>query len=181
MSAKSVTQSLQPVLGEKPVKYAISWQYQPLTSASAMVGFTGSAGTYTHCVFFKYKSKTFGRRNQLCCRAITSYGRLDNRLPKDVQCIVLQHLENINAFIRVLSPGVVFNMDETPGYFDMPRKRCLAPKGSAGVELVTSGYEKSRYTVVLGCVQNGAMLKPMIIFKGKEDVPFFNSVKLYSL
>lgn len=59
------------------------------------------------------------------------------------------------------------NMDETPVTFDMPGNRTVNASGSKTVLLKTTGHEKTRFTVVLGCMADGTKLKPLIIFKRK--------------
>ena len=134
------------------------------TAVAGLADFVGKNVNYRRLLLLMSSSY---RRRKIASRAITSYGRQDNRSVTEVQSIVLDYLQFVNYCVRSVKPKLVFNMDETPGYFDLPSKRTLAPVGSRGVELISTGNEKSRYTIVVTCSQDGTMLKPMIIFKGK--------------
>ena len=60
------------------------------------------------------------------------------------------------------------NMDETPAYFDICPSTTVARKGEKSIIIRTTGAEKRHLTIVLSCAANGALLPPMIIFKGKR-------------
>ncbi|VEL21569.1 unnamed protein product [Protopolystoma xenopodis] len=56
-----------------------------------------------------------------------------------------------------------------------PSNRTVNLKGAKTVSIKTTGNEKNRYSVVLGCAADGTKLKPMLIFKRKtfpkEEIP----------
>lgn len=58
-------------------------------------------------------------------------------------------------------------MDETPVSFDLPTNYTVDNKGTKTVFIKTSGHEKCRFTVVLGCMVDGTRLPPTVIFKSK--------------
>ena len=65
-------------------------------------------------------------------------------------------------------------MDETPLYMDMPHNTTLAERGTQSIEVVTSGNEKSRFTVCLTITADGRMLPAYILFKNLVKVPKVN-------
>lgn len=66
-----------------------------------------------------------------------------------------------------MTPDHIINMDEVPLTFDIPMGRSVAEKGQKSVNIVTTGHEKSHFTVVLACCGDGSNLPPMVIFKRK--------------
>lgn len=60
--------------------------------------------------------------------------------------------------------SLVGNVNEIPLYFDM-----IHTKGNASRECIirSSGSEKKHVTVVLSATADGALLPPMLIFKGE--------------
>ena len=63
-------------------------------------------------------------------------------------------------------------MDQTPVWFDMPSARKGNAQGEKTLSTTTTGYKKSRFTVVLSCLAYGTKLKPAIIFKRKSQLKF---------
>ena len=59
------------------------------------------------------------------------------------------------------------NMDETPITFNMLSNRTVNKIGEKTVLVKTTGHEKAKYTVALGCMADGTKLKPIVIFKRK--------------
>ncbi|CAG8479377.1 8981_t:CDS:2 [Cetraspora pellucida] len=57
------------------------------------------------------------------------------------------------------------NMDETPISFDLPSQTTIEETGAKTVSIRTCGYEKSTFTVILGCMADGTKLPAMVIFK----------------
>ena len=49
-------------------------------------------------------------------------------------------------------------MDETPAYFDMIRSKTLEFVGTKTVDLLNSGHEKSRFSLVLTISSDGDLL-----------------------
>ena len=62
----------------------------------------------------------------------------------------------------------IANMDETPVSFDLPNSYTLEKRGSNTINIKTTGYERSMFTVMLGCMADRSKLLPVIIFKLKN-------------
>ncbi len=62
-------------------------------------------------------------------------------------------------------------MDETPCYFDMCGDTTLDFVGEKNVDIVHTGNDKARLTVVLCCCLDGHWTKTMVILKGLQRVP----------
>lgn len=60
------------------------------------------------------------------------------------------------------------NMDETPMWFDLPSNTTIHKKGEKTISIRTTGYERTSFTVVLGCMADGTKLPPVCIFKLKN-------------
>jgi len=67
--------------------------------------------------------------------------------------------------------GNIGNMDEVPMYFDMLANSTFAPMGSKYIEFISTGNHKVRFTVILAGLDNGRLLKPMILWKNLKHVP----------
>ncbi|KAF6119651.1 hypothetical protein HJG60_010108 [Phyllostomus discolor] len=57
------------------------------------------------------------------------------------------------------------NVDEVPLTFDVPSNKTVDVKGT---KTITSGHDKTHYTVVLSCCADGTKLPPMLILKRKK-------------
>jgi len=68
-----------------------------------------------------------------------------------------------------IGPDRIYNMDETPMFFDNIPKRVIDVKGVKHPVVLTTGSEKKRCTIVLTCRADGLLLPPMVIFKGKKQ------------
>ena len=62
---------------------------------------------------------------------------------------------------------MIGNADQTPLTFDLPVSSTLELMGTKSVPIKTTGNEKNRFTVMLGCTADGTKLPPYIIFKRK--------------
>ena len=130
----------------------------------------------------------FMKRYNLALRRRT---RISQKLPEQTE----ELLANFRRFIirlRVknsIELCNIFNMDETPVWFDMAGNITVNPKGEKTVHIRGTGNEKNRFTVVLTCaagkklvnliileknemliflIVDGAKLPPICIFKGKQ-------------
>src|SRR3954451_10038643 len=54
------------------------------------------------------------------------------------------------------------NMDETPVAFDLPNSYTLEKYYSNTISIKTTKYERSTFTVVLGCMADGSKLPPVV-------------------
>lgn len=108
----------------------------------------------------------FMQRNRLSIRARTT---MCQKQPADFQAKVDSFCEFIQKHVSEhnVTPDHIINMDEVPLTFDIPMGRSVAEKGQKSVNIVTTGHEKSHFTVVLACCGDGSKLPPMVIFKRK--------------
>ena len=59
------------------------------------------------------------------------------------------------------------NADQTPLNFDLPSEKTVSIKGARSVIMRSTGNEKNRFTVMLGCMADGTKLPPYVVFKRK--------------
>ena len=80
--------------------------------------------------------------------------------------------------------GKLGNMDEVHLTFDVPLNKTVDVKGAKTIMIKTSGNEKTCYTVVLACLDDGTKLPPLLIFKrktlSKEVIPHGIYVHVHS-
>ena len=117
---------------------------------------------------FKASAGWFRRflvRNNLRTRRVTSVGQ---KVPENAHDIAQNWLNAVQQRVNGLPSSLVFNMDETPAYFDLPSTSTIDFKGVRNVHVKTTGHEKLRYTVVLTQAADGSKLPPMVIFKLKN-------------
>ena len=115
--------------------------------------------------------QNFCRRNNIGNRKVTHRGQEDNRSPSEVRNIVSEYLTVASHKIAGISEECIFNMDETPCYFDMASDHSLHFRGERNIDGVDTGHRKSRFTVILCISAHGKIIKPLIIFKGLKKVP----------
>ena len=63
----------------------------------------------------------------------------------------------------------IFNMDETPIYFEMVSNKTIEKIGEKTVTIVTHGSERTRISLLLCISASGEKLPPLLVFKGKSD------------
>ncbi|KAH7958751.1 hypothetical protein HPB49_004450 [Dermacentor silvarum] len=63
--------------------------------------------------------------------------------------------------------GQIGNADQAPVYFDVTSNTTVSVKGARDVNLLTTGNEKLRFTVMLSCLADGTKLRLYIAFKRK--------------
>ena len=61
--------------------------------------------------------------------------------------------------------SLIANMDETPMAFNLPNNTTVEQRGTRTVSILSTGHERSNFTVVLTCMSDGTKLPPVIIFK----------------
>src|SRR4051812_21247549 len=61
--------------------------------------------------------------------------------------------------------SLIANMDETPMSFNLPNNTTVEQSGARTVSILSTGHERSNFTVVLSCMADGTKLPPVIIFK----------------
>ena len=130
------------------------------------------------CASFKASKGWLRRmllRNDLSFRRVTSVGQ---KVPSDAP-------ERCDQFLRKMQSirgyDYIWNMDETPCYFDMPESSTIDTKRLQTVKVKTTGHEKLRFTAVLSA---GIKITPnevkavtlplMIIFKNLVKPPSGN-------
>ena len=64
--------------------------------------------------------------------------------------------------------SLIGNMDETPMAFNLPSNTTIEQSGSKTISILSTGHERSNFTVVLACLADGTKLPPVIIFKLKK-------------
>src|ERR1043165_7924279 len=90
----------------------------------------------------------FLKRYRLALRRRT---RISQKLPSKTQ----ELLDKFNKFIihlrlqKSYDLGNIFNMDETPVWFDMAGNFTINPKGEKTVYIRSTGNKKNRFTIVL--------------------------------
>src|SRR5436190_20706086 len=60
------------------------------------------------------------------------------------------------------------NMDETPMTFNLPSNTTIEQSGTKTISILTTGHERSNFTVILTCMADRTKLLPVIIFKLKN-------------
>ncbi|KAJ0023466.1 hypothetical protein NQD34_003365 [Periophthalmus magnuspinnatus] len=109
----------------------------------------------------------FMHRNRLSIRARTT---MSQNLPVDFQAKVNSFREFFEKQVTEhnVTPDHIINMDEVPLTLEFSMGQSVAEKEQKSVNQVTTGHEKSQFTVVLACCGDGLKLPPMVIFKQKN-------------
>lgn len=82
--------------------------------------------------------------------------------------IIIDFIESVNYKINSKNYYSVINIDETGIFIDSPINFTLEIKGTKRVDIITTGREKQRVTVVLGVdLFRNIKMKPLVILKGK--------------
>lgn len=115
---------------------------------------------------------SFMKRHGLSVRAKTSVGQ---HLPvdwKEKMVVFKQFVDKHKSGIDLQHIG---NMDEVPVSFDMVGNHTVDQIGAEDIKIVTTGNEKSCFTVILCVTADGGKCPPFVIFKRKtlpkEDFP----------
>ena len=64
--------------------------------------------------------------------------------------------------------SLIGNMNEMPMSFNLPSNTTVEQSGSKTVSILSTGHERSNFTVVLACLADETKLPPVIIFKLKK-------------
>jgi hypothetical protein len=70
-----------------------------------------------------------------------------------------------------LASNLIFNMDETPCFYDMTHGRTLHFRGEKAVDGLDSGHCKDRFTTVLCISAAGTIIRSLVILKGLKKIP----------
>ena len=114
---------------------------------------------------------SFMNRNGFSCRKITSIGQEDNLSTSERKAIVTDYFKTLEYKMNEIEDSCIFNMDETPIYIDMMNSRTISFKGEKNTEVHTTGYQKTKITVVITISLTGEMLRTFVILKGLKKVP----------
>jgi len=103
---------------------------------------------------------------------------ISQKLPEDID----QKLDIFQSYIIKARKKYAYNLsqignvDQTPLTFDLPAETIITHKGSSTVSIKTTGYEKNRFTVILGCTADDGKLPPYVVFK-RKTIPNVNFPK----
>lgn len=112
----------------------------------------------------------FCKRHKISHRRVTHKSQAQNFDDLgELKRSTIEYFDNLKELNY--SEKVIYNMDETPCYFDMCCESTLHFKGENTVEALSTGNTKKRFTVVLCASTKGTFLRTMIIFKGLKKVP----------
>lgn len=108
----------------------------------------------------------FMRREGFSLRRRTS---ICQKLPADFDDKLVQFQRHVIDLRRRYAYEFkhIGNADETPLYFDMPRNYTVNAKGEKQVNILSTGYEKQRITVMLCVTADGHKLPPYLILNRK--------------
>ena len=109
----------------------------------------------------------FMKRYKLALRRHT---KVSQKLPNQTQ----KQLESFYQFVTNLRIKKsfelknIFNMDETPVWFDMAGTLTINPKGEKTVHIRATGNDKNRFTVVLTCA--AGKISPLFFYKIEKSL-----------
>jgi len=115
--------------------------------------------------------ENFMKRNGFSVRKITSVGQEDNRSIDETRVIIHNYFELFKLKSTNIDSMNIYNMDETPMYVDMMNSRTISFKGEKNTEVLTTGHQKTRFTVVLTISLAGKILKSLLVLKGLKNPP----------
>ena len=73
-----------------------------------------------------------------------------------------------NNYIEYLENEKVINMDETQCYLDMNMDTTIDFQGNKNIEIINSGRNNYRISIILAVSGDGHKFPPLIIIKGEE-------------
>ena len=126
-----------------------------IAHSNGILSFKGSKG-FVH---------RFLKRNDIVPRTITGSGQ---QVPHNASAVCTAHIASISE--TQLELGIVprtgnnGQMDETPLWWSMASKRTLRRRGQKIITQKSSGHDKKRFSGVLGALDDGRKLLPMVIF-----------------
>ncbi|CAI7790374.1 unnamed protein product [Closterium sp. NIES-54] len=91
---------------------------------------------------------------------------------KTKDCEAFWKFVRINKVRHNIDLTRIINADQTLLFVEMPAERTIEHRGALSVPICTTGYEKTRLTVMLVCTASGENLRPSVWFKLK-NVPNF--------
>ena len=85
--------------------------------------------------------------------------------------LVINYINSLNQLAINYEEMVILNMDETPFWIDSIPKTTLEVAGTQQIDIVTTGHEKERMSIVITCTASGVMLPSLVILKNLKSVP----------
>ena len=110
----------------------------------------------------------FCDRNHFVVRKPTHQAQETNKSVNDACKTVLEFLTEFQTLLANNQFDVVLNMDETPIYLDPAVTRTLESVGARTVDVVNTGCQKSRITLVVTISSDGQLLPGYLLFKGSN-------------
>ena len=110
-------------------------------------------------------------RNDLSIRKATDVSQQKRREPGFEETILTNYLIRLKVFLSPYQKECVLQCDETPVYFDMLGSSTIDFVGTNTVDLVTTGHEKTRFTVLLTIAADGFALSVYLVFRGLKKIP----------
>ena len=85
--------------------------------------------------------------------------------------LAINYINSLNELAINYEEMLIINMDETPFYVDSIPKSTLEIAGTQQIDIVTTGHEKERMSLVITCTASGVMLPTLVILKNLKSVP----------
>ena len=85
---------------------------------------------------------------------------------KEICCSFFDAMHTATAKVQKAD---IYNVDQTPCYFDAVRNTSLHFRGDKQVEVNTTGHSKDRFTACLVASADGRQLAGHVVFKGKRQ------------
>jgi hypothetical protein len=113
----------------------------------------------------------FLARNHLSYRTPTHVAQQNTKTP-ELKCkIILNFLNKLNMLSTRYDLRSIYNMDESPFYFDKIAKRTIDIVGSKSIDVNTSGNDKNRFTVTVTISADGTLYPFYVILRGLKEIP----------
>ena len=113
----------------------------------------------------------FVRRFNLSIRKITHTKQQTTVDQNKKTELVINYINSLNQLAINYEEMVILNMDETPFWVDSIPKTTLEVAGTQQIDIVTTGHEKERMSIVITCTASGIMLPSLVILKNLKSVP----------
>lgn len=105
---------------------------------------------------------TILKRYNLVARAVTTKC---TKTVEEVRPLMQAYFDDLNNIIETQKPPAIYNMDEVPVFFELPRDTTLEIKGKKVIGRFSCGKEKERVSLVVTASSEGHLLPPFLIFK----------------
>ena len=115
--------------------------------------------------------RRFCVRHYLTYRESTHQSQQRKRDPSFEYEVAKKFLLSLKEIASEFESNLIMNMDETPAYFDMLDTQTIDFIGTKTVDLLNSGHDKNRFSLVITITSGGLMLPIGVIFKGLKKVP----------